>query len=126
MTLLLYHANHLSADEIHSALRRRKYKIGTATVYQNLHLLTDAGLIMRFKGAENSILYDSNLTLHHHLVCKYCGKVEDISFDEWEKPFPRWNDLRSANAGEGWKIDRTRIEFRGICPSCCMKEARIS
>ena len=118
LTLLIKHDTHLSTDEILRALRKKGSHVGTATIYQNLVKLVDAGLISRFTGAEGIIRYDSNLVPHHHLICIRCGKVVDVAVDESRRPGLRPRVLRTGKSPGGWKLKGVQLEFKGVCPKC--------
>jgi Fur family peroxide stress response transcriptional regulator len=98
----------LSADEIQEALRERGYKIGTATLYQNLSRLADNGLIR----------YDSNLAPHHHLICTRCGRISDVPMDELQ--LKQYQSLIVADDAllKDWDLQDLRLDLRGLCPSC--------
>ena len=118
LSLLMNHENHLITDEILRALRKKGSKIGTATIYQNLVRLVDAGLISRFTGVDGVVRYDSNIVPHHHLICIMCGKVVDVRIDESRRTGLRPWVLRTSKSPCGWKLEGIRLEFKGICPRC--------
>ncbi|MDY0087352.1 MAG: Fur family transcriptional regulator [Coriobacteriia bacterium] len=108
---------HPNAEEITASLRSKGSDIGVATVYQNLNLLVDAGLIMRFKGADGRSRFDADLSPHSHAVCDSCGRMVDVELNEHAKRV-----LHGVSANEshvaGWRLNRASVELRGLCPQC--------
>jgi len=49
---------------------------------------------------------------HHRLVCRECGRTEDVDCVPGE-----WPCLAPA-AGHGFVIDGAKVIFRGLCPAC--------
>lgn len=70
---------HLSAEEIHQAVKLLHPSISLGTVYRNLEILTELGSIYRASFADGKSRYEmASSGHHHHLVCLKCGKIEDI------------------------------------------------
>ncbi len=69
---------HLSAEEVYMLLRERGEKLGIATVYRNLDLLSQMGLLHRVNFGDGREHYEMTRVSppqhHHHLVCTRCGK----------------------------------------------------
>jgi Fe2+ or Zn2+ uptake regulation protein len=102
---------HATAEEIFLAINRRDPRASRATVYNNLHALTKAGLVREVVSDGGAARFDANLHPHHHFICEQCGAVEDIP----------WFDLPQS-AGRVALGDRTvrdyQIVFRGACKRC--------
>ncbi|MDO5747056.1 MAG: transcriptional repressor [Actinomycetaceae bacterium] len=76
-----------SAQELHTLLRDSGYSVGLATVYRNLELLSTKGEIDVIRSEDGEALYrrcDEQLH-HHHLVCRECGRTEDLESQEVEQ-----------------------------------------
>lgn len=87
------------------------------TVYRNLEVFEKAGLVRR-TDFQNGQAYFELIRVghshHHHLVCRDCGKIEDVSGclpKKMEKSVLR----NSQKFGE---IDSHSLEFFGRCKSC--------
>jgi len=76
--------SHLTADEVYKELRKTMPKVVLATIYNNLNALVDEELIRRVSMEGQVDRYDS-IRQHDHLVCKKCGKLIDIDFDDLTK-----------------------------------------
>ncbi|MEN2981729.1 MAG: Fur family transcriptional regulator [Thermus sp.] len=108
---------HPTPEELYNGLKKRGYDIGLSTVYLNLHVLREHGLIYEFKDPKGDTRYDGYNEPHVHLVCTACGKVEDLLL----KNLPEL-DLSGAQGAAaektGWALEGFRLEFRGKCPTC--------
>lgn len=105
-------SSHPTAVGLYEIVRRRLPRISLGTVYRNLELLSQAGLIRRleFTGAESR--FDGNPGPHDHLRCIGCGRVDDI--DELPLELPLAND----DGPGGFEILGRRLELLGLCPAC--------
>ena len=70
---------HISAEEIHAQACARYPYINISTVYRTLELLNKLGMVTETDLGGGRFLYHSaGKAYHHHLVCRKCGKVQDI------------------------------------------------
>jgi Fur family peroxide stress response transcriptional regulator len=123
LTLLVGHANHLCTDEILTELSKLGHRIATATIYQNLAKLVEAGLLIRFTGADGIVKYDSNLAPHHHLSCTGCGRVIDVDLDTASHLRGlRPTVARTGESPRGWRLVGIRMELKGLCPACLRRK----
>ncbi len=74
---------HLQADEIFRRAKEICPGIVLATVYNNLHALTEAGLIRHIRTAEGADFYDKTPTPHEHALCTVCGKLIDADLPDF-------------------------------------------
>jgi Fe2+ or Zn2+ uptake regulation protein len=110
-------STHPTPEELYHSLRKKGYSIGLSTVYLNLQVLRDAGLLWELKDQKGNNRYDGFNEQHHHLVCLQCGSVEDILL----KDLPEFDagPLRQAVETQyGWFVEEARLELRGVCPQC--------
>ena len=103
---------HPTADELYDLVRKRLPRIGMATVYRNLELLSECGIIKKLEIGGKQIRFDGNTSPHYHIRCNTCGRVDDMHI-------PRLEDL-DAQAADccNYTILGHHIEFSGICPDC--------
>ena len=103
---------HPTAGELHDMVRQRLPRIGLATVYRNLELLSEYGFIriLGFGGEQKR--FDGNPAPHYHIRCINCGRVDDILI-------PLIEDL-DAQAEDccNYTIMGHQLEFSGICADC--------
>jgi Fur family transcriptional regulator, peroxide stress response regulator len=69
---------HHSPEQIYARARRRIPSISLATVYNNLRLFVERGLLREVTPHASTLRVDGNLEPHHHLVCLRCKSVRDI------------------------------------------------
>ena len=100
---------------IYAAVRRRIPSISLATVYNNLRLFIECGLLREVTPHASTLRVDGNLKPHHHLVCSRCKSVQDI-----EGEFIDFNRLSRQLPG-GFDLTQPLIEVFGLCRRCSAK-----
>jgi len=108
---------HPTAGEIHQIVRKRLPRISLGTVYRNLEILSESGMIQKLEIAGAQKRFDGTVGNHYHVRCIRCGRVDDVLVD----PIPMINEALVEAAG--YEILWRRIEFVGVCPQC-QKERR--
>ncbi len=106
---------HHSAETVYAEVRRRTPSISLATVYKNLRLFVDHGLLREVSPHSSTLLVEGNLEPHHHLVCTGCKAVQDIEGD-----FVNFKKL-SRQAPRGFDLSQPLIEVFGLCKRCSAK-----
>lgn len=102
-----------SAQEIHHLLREQGASVGLSTVYRNLAALAEDDEVDTLRNEDGEVLYRKCSTKHHHhLVCRACGRVEEIEGPAVE----RW--AQGAAAKHGFVDPSHTIEIFGLCPDC--------
>lgn len=102
-----------SAQQIHQALRSRGESVGLSTVYRNLQSLAEAHEVDTLRNEDGEVLYRRcRPEHHHHLVCRSCGRVEEIAGPAVE----RWAD--QAASDHGFTDVAHTVEVFGRCPAC--------
>jgi Fur family transcriptional regulator, peroxide stress response regulator len=107
---------HHSPETIYVAVRRRTPSISLATVYKNLRLFVEHGLLREVSPHASTLLVEGNLEPHHHLVCTRCKAVQDIEGD-----FISYKKL-SRLAPRGFELTRPLVEVFGLCRRCSAKK----
>ncbi len=95
---------HPTPEELYQGLKKRGYDIGLSTVYLNLHVLREHGLLYEFKDPKGYTRYDGYNEPHVHLVCLSCGKVEDLLL----KNLPELDvnpAMQAAAERTGWALE---------------------
>ncbi len=64
--ILLARPQHLSAEQVLSALKQGELTVSKATVYNTLGLFAAEGLVREVIVDPSKVFYDSNCTDHHH------------------------------------------------------------
>ncbi|MDY0275163.1 MAG: transcriptional repressor [Desulfomicrobium sp.] len=102
---------HPTADEIYSLVRKRLPRISLGTVYRNLEILSNLGLVRKLENAAGQKRFDGDMSPHHHIRCCKCGKVGDI-FNA-----PALNGV-DQGLDTDFQVTGFLLEFAGICPQC--------
>jgi Fur family peroxide stress response transcriptional regulator len=106
---------HHSPEQIYAAVRKRIPSISLATVYNNLRLFVERGLLREVSPHASTLLVDGNLKPHHHLVCSRCKSVQDI-----EENFIDFKRL-SPHVPDGFDLTQPVVEVFGLCRRCSAK-----
>jgi Fe2+ or Zn2+ uptake regulation protein len=110
--LLRERNRHLSAEELLDEASSRLPGISLPTVYSTLELFEDLGIVRRVKDGGGRLLWDTRGDDHHHLVCRRCGRVEDI-----DTPLDLEGARRSAKR-MGFAPDHAEVVVSGLCAAC--------
>jgi Fur family transcriptional regulator, ferric uptake regulator len=105
----------LTAPEIEAGLRSKGHRVGLATVYRTLELLTDMKLVGRLEVGQGIARYEPLLPggdHHHHLVCDRCGRVTPFDDDELEETIDRLAQKVRFEVAEH------DVVLHGACRSC--------
>lgn len=104
--------DHPTAEVIYENIRQVYPKISLGTVYRNLALLSDKGIILKLSCDDGFEHYDGNTERHYHFVCRKCGAVIDLEMDD----ISFINTLAEKNFGG--QIDGHTAYFYGTCDNC--------
>jgi Fur family iron response transcriptional regulator len=69
---------HVTAEDLHRDAKKANIPVSLATVYNNLHQFTSAGLLREMIVEPGKAYFDTNLTSHHHFFFEDTGEIEDI------------------------------------------------
>ncbi len=108
---------HPSAEVIYNMLKPEHPELSLGTVYRNLNLLAEMGVIKRVQMEIPQEHYDGNTECHYHLVCNKCGGIVDIMPDD------TCGTLKSGiETKDGHYIDDQCVLFHGLCQKCRNEE----
>ena len=104
---------HPSADWVFEHVKMEVPDISLATVYRNLALFKEQGLITSLGTVKGVERFDGNTDPHVHFICTQCGAVLDLP----QISVPE--ELNSAVAqSSGGRVDSCQLSFTGICGEC--------
>ncbi len=105
---------HVSAEDLYKIVSVKEPKIGLATVYRTLALLTESGLAAELDFGDGQKRYERNYELghHDHMICTQCGKIIEFHNSLIEK-------LQEDVAREhGFEMTTHKLDMFGICQDC--------
>jgi len=109
---LLSTMSHPTADEIYKALEKDFPNMSVATIYNNLRLFKEAGLVRELTYGDASSRFDANMSDHYHIICRRCGKITDFEYP------PLIEVEEEAARKTGFRVDSHRMEVYGLCAEC--------
>jgi Fur family ferric uptake transcriptional regulator len=106
------HTGHVSIEELLGLARQDYPRLGYATVYRTLKLLTECGLAAERRFGEGQTMYEAagDLEHHDHLICIECGHVLEFHNEAIEREQER------VARSFGFTVIRHRHELYGLCP----------
>ncbi|MBD1373805.1 transcriptional repressor [Hazenella sp. IB182357] len=107
---------HPTADEIYKSLESQFPNMSVATVYNNLRVFKEAGLVRELTFGDASSRFDANILDHYHVICQTCGKITDFDHASLK------SIEEKASLATGYKIDSHRLELYGTCTTCQLQE----
>lgn len=116
LELLRQSPEHVGAEELYRKAQEQNAKMSLSTVYRNLQLFKELGLVQEhhFIGEHHHYEVKSEAE-HQHLLCVGCGKVV-----EFVCPVSR--KLKEETAKEyGFDVFDVEVRMMGLCPDCKRK-----
>jgi len=111
--------SHPTASDVYDMVRKRLPRIGLGTVYRNLELMAESGIILKLEVGGTQKRFDATVESHYHIRCSVCGKVDDIDIEVQEEI----NETAAKSCN--YKILGHHIEFSGICDDCQAEEQKL-
>ncbi len=110
---------HMSIDDLLLRVRSEDPRVGYATVYRTMKMLTESGVAHEHKFGDGFTRYelgDAN-THHDHLICLACGSIT-----EFEEPLIEQLQERVALRYR-FLVQEHKHELYGVCEACQKKPA---
>jgi len=103
----------LSPNDIFLRITPKLPKANLTTVYRNLEMLEGLNLVKRLAFNKTNFSYElvNDRLHHHHVICKNCGRVEDL--ENVSEKF-----VKEVASQTKFKIADHNLEFFGLCESC--------
>ena len=103
--------SHPTADWIFEKVRSKLPKVSLGTVYRNLNVLKNEGLVREIYGNDRRAHFDADTSKHAHFICSTCDQIIDVrgikNID--------WRTLKDL---VGCEVDDQDVVFSGRCPAC--------
>ena len=103
---------HLTPEQVHGSLAPGMPSLSPATIYATLELLDELGFVRRVSTPRGTTVYDSRVDPHHHVICRRCGRMQDI-----EAPVDT-GAASAAAAAAGFTVDHRELQLSGVCAAC--------
>ena len=109
---LLESSDHPTAEALHDRVKRRLPSVSLATVYRNLRLFADAGIVEEVATGSSFARYDANMRPHHHLICRGCGCVTDCYSSKFDSVVAAGSEL------DEFEVHDAKVNLYGLCRTC--------
>ena len=107
---------HPSADWVYAQLKPEYPDISLGTVYRNLSLFKQQGLIASLGTVSGVERFDGNTDPHVHFICTTCDSVTDLP----QMAVPESLSSMAAAQADA-KINACHLSFTGVCNRCQSK-----
>ena len=104
---------HPSAETVYAGLKQQIPDISLGTVYRNLSLFKQQGLIQSLGSVNGVERFDGNVEPHVHFVCTGCGLIRDLH--QMQVPQDLSNE---ASILAQARIHQCQLTFTGVCGGC--------
>ncbi|MBR2177052.1 MAG: transcriptional repressor [Clostridia bacterium] len=107
--------SHPTADWIYDQLKQQMPDLSLGTVYRNLNIFKEMGIIKSIGVINGQERFDANVSQHSHFICSKCFKIIDIPS---RKRFIDSSIYEYVEFECRAKISSHSITFYGICSEC--------
>ena len=105
--------NHPTAEDIYMIVKGNDPAVSRSTVYRNLGLLSEDGIIQKISMLVGPDRYDYIHKKHNHAICTKCGNVFDFEYD-----FKLEKLKKKIKEQTGIEVSSENIAIEGICENC--------
>jgi Fe2+ or Zn2+ uptake regulation protein len=117
LDLLKQADGHLDADELFRRAKLKEPHISLSTVYRNLRLFKDLGVITERHFTEEHHHYEVKpKSDHHHLICLGCGQITEFNSEQIAKI------SKEIGLKHDFKVTGSDLHIEGYCPHCRQSE----
>ena len=105
---------HINLEELLKKVKRKIPRVGYATVYRTMKLLTECGLAIERQFGDGQTRFENvpEGGHHDHMICIKCSKIVEFQNQKIE-------DLQIETARKlGFKVLRHKLELYGYCKGC--------
>lgn len=106
---------HPTAEDVYNIVKKDLPNISLATIYRNLNMLAEAGVVNKILIPNHSDRFDSTLHKHHHFLCECCFQVCDIEVGEL-------NIAVDNMSTDTFVVKDYSLVFNGYCKDCMKQE----
>jgi len=111
---------HTSFEEICQRVQAKSSSVSLPTIYRNLSFLCEVRLVVSLQ-IDNKPYYEiAGRQPHHHLICRECGKIENLEAEEIQGVFDE------INAKHDFFVDVNHLGLEGLCTECMKPKTNLS
>ena len=103
---------HITAEEIYEEVHAKAPAVNLATVYRTVGFLTKLRLVTEMHVSGKTYYEIVQQPPHHHLICRICGKEEQISHAAVKELFVK------IEREQGFQVETNHLGLVGICKHC--------
>ena len=111
---------HPSAEMVYAELKPRIPDLSLGTVYRNLKLFQQQGMVSSIATVHGVERFDANTAPHVHFICDGCDAVIDLH--ELSTPQSLCSEAENSI---GCSVGSCQLSFTGECRSCLEAQAQI-
>jgi Fur family ferric uptake transcriptional regulator len=104
--------DHVTPEEVYQRVHRRNPAVSRATIYRTLEFLCELRLIHAMYWGGQMYYEIAGAELHHHLVCRVCGAIEQIDHVLLDDLF------QAIEQKHRFAIDMEHVALFGLCRHC--------
>ncbi len=113
MSVMQEAGRHLDAKELYRRASERDPNISLATVYRNLRVFEEQGLIDERRLGQARCYYEmKHLGEHQHLVCEACGQVIEFKSSLIRKL------VAEVQRKNNFSVTKVELYLEGYCHKC--------
>jgi Fur family ferric uptake transcriptional regulator len=106
---------HLTANDIYTLIKSKHNIIGMATIYRTIDILNKKGIVIKHDFGDSAAKYELEIEQnknHHHLICKKCGKVIEMS------GLLKDDFYETLLQDKGFECTDYKLKIFGYCADC--------
>ena len=104
---------HTTVGQIYARTRMRDRSIDRSTIYRTLKLFVDLGLVVSADTGAGELVYEvAKPKHHHHLVCRRCGREQEIGQDAMQSMFEQ------VEREYQFQVETDHLILFGLCAAC--------
>ena len=104
---------HATAEEVRAGTQERLGTVSRQAVYDVLAACVETDLVRRIELAGHPARFERRTgDNHHHLVCRWCGAIEDVDCAVGARP------CLTPSGDRSFTVDEADVVFWGSCARC--------
>src|SRR3954464_7073503 len=106
---------HITAEELYAELAPQHPSLSPGTLYGTLDLRESLGFVRRVSTPRGATTYDSRVDQHHHVICRVCGRVQDLD------AAVETDVAERAASAAGCQVAHAQLTLSGVCAACATR-----